>query len=110
MRSRPLVARSPKSRVAVALDVPVSLQYFSLVSPPRNSPLSPASSNRFSTLGGGFLGGLTSGKYCKLTGASKATATRDLADLAAKGLLRIEGVGKATRYAIAIDRWVQPAN
>ena len=63
-----------------------------------------------STLGGGFLGGLTSDKYCRLTGASKATATRDLADLAAKGLLRIEGVGKATRYAIAIDRWVKPAN
>ena len=62
-----------------------------------------------STLGGGFLGGMTSDKYCKLTGASKATATRDLADLAAKGLLRIEGVGKATRYAIAIDQWTQPA-
>jgi len=61
------------------------------------------------TFGGGFLGGMTSDKYCKLTGASKATATRDLADLAAKGLLRIEGVGKATRYAIAIDQWEQPA-
>ncbi len=60
-----------------------------------------------STLGGGFLGGMTSDKYCKLTGTSKATATRDLADLAAKGLLRIEGVGKATRYAIAIDQWGQ---
>ena len=36
-------------------------------------------------------------------------ATRDLADLAAKGLLRIEGVGKATRYAIAIDQWEHPA-
>ncbi|WP_372825886.1 Fic family protein [Polaromonas sp.] len=52
---------------------------------------------------------MTSDKYCKLTGTSKATATRDLADLAAKGLLRIEGVGKATRYAIAIDQWEQPA-
>lgn len=61
-----------------------------------------------SALGGGFLGGLTSDKYCKLTGAAKATATRDLADLAAKGLLRVEGIGKATRYAIAIDLWVQP--
>lgn len=61
-----------------------------------------------STVGGGFLGGMTSDKYCKLTGASKATATRDLTDLAAKGLLRIEGVGKATRYAIAIDLWAQP--
>ena len=61
-----------------------------------------------STLGGGFLGGMTNEKYAKLTGASKATATRDLADLAAKGLLRIEGVGKATRYAIAIEQWEQP--
>jgi Fic family protein len=61
-----------------------------------------------SALGGGFLGGLTSEKYCKLTGASKATATRDLIDLAAKRLLRIEGAGKATRYAIAIDLWEQP--
>ncbi|APW45251.1 Fic family protein [Rhodoferax antarcticus] len=59
------------------------------------------------TLGGGFLGGMSSDKYCKLTGSSKATATRDLVDLAAKGLLRIEGVGKATRYAIAIDQWTQ---
>jgi len=28
--------------------------------------------------------------------------------LAAKGLLRIEDIGKATRYAMAIDLWVQP--
>jgi hypothetical protein len=28
--------------------------------------------------------------------------------LAAKGLLRIEDIGKATRYAIAIDLRVQP--
>ena len=63
-----------------------------------------------STLGGGFLGGMTNEKYGKLTGASKATATRDLADLAAKGLLRIEGVCKATRYAIAIDQWEQPTD
>lgn len=60
-------------------------------------------------VGGGFLGGMTTDKYCKLTGTSKATATRDLTDLAAKGLLRVDGVGKATRYAIAIDQWAQPA-
>lgn len=29
---------------------------------------------------------MTSDKYCKLTGTSQATATRDLADLAEKGL------------------------
>lgn len=56
---------------------------------------------------GGFSGGMTSDKYCRITGASKATATRDLA---AKGLLRVNGVGKATRYAIAIDHWEPPSS
>ncbi len=60
-------------------------------------------------LGGGFLGGMTTDKYSKITGASKPTASRDLVDLLGKGLLRVEGMGKATRYAIAIDRWHQPA-
>jgi predicted HTH transcriptional regulator len=55
--------------------------------------------------GGGFLGGLTSEKCAKITGASKATATRDLADLLAHGLLRVEGVGKATRYAVTVPGW-----
>lgn len=39
---------------------------------------------------------------------SKATATRDLTDLLAKGLLRVEGVGKATRYAVNVPGWMQP--
>lgn len=59
--------------------------------------------------GGGFLGGMTSEKYAKITGTSKATATRDLADLMAHGLLRVEGVGKATRYAANVPGWQQPA-
>ena len=59
--------------------------------------------------GGGFLGGMTNEKYAKITGASKATATRDLADLVANGLLRVEGVGKATRYAVKLPGWEQPA-
>lgn len=59
-------------------------------------------------LDGGFLGGMSTDKYSKITGASKPTASRDLSDLLAKGLLRVEGVGKATRYAIAIDHWRQP--
>ena len=58
--------------------------------------------------GGGFLGGMTTDKYAKITGTSKATATRDLVDLADKGLLRIEGVGKATRYAVNVPGWEQP--
>jgi len=59
--------------------------------------------------GGGFLGGMTTDKYAKITGTSKATATRDLADLLAHGLLRVEGVGKATRYAVNVPGWEQPA-
>ncbi|MDD2809132.1 DUF4172 domain-containing protein [Rhodoferax sp.] len=58
--------------------------------------------------GGGFLGGMTNEKYAKITATSKATATRDLVDLAAHGLLRVEGVGKATRYAVNVPGWEQP--
>ena len=58
--------------------------------------------------GGGFLGGMTNEKYAKITSVSKATATRDLADLLAHGLLRVEGVGKATRYAVNVPGWEQP--
>ncbi|RYF59605.1 MAG: Fic family protein, partial [Comamonadaceae bacterium] len=60
-------------------------------------------------LGGGFLGGLTADKYTKLGSTSKATATRDLTDLLHKGLLEVSGQGKATRYAIAVPGWTQPA-
>lgn len=56
---------------------------------------------------GGFLGGMTADKYAKMSGASKATATRDLADLLAKSLLVVEGAGKATRYAVNVGGWNQ---
>lgn len=59
--------------------------------------------------GGGFLGGMSTDKYAKITGISKATAARDLADLAEHGLLRIEGLGKATRYVVKVPGWEQPA-
>jgi hypothetical protein len=58
--------------------------------------------------GGGFLGGMSNEKYAKITGASKATATRDLADLLAHGLLRTKGSGKATRYVLNVPGWEQP--
>ena len=58
--------------------------------------------------GSGFLGGMTNEKYARITGTSKATATRDLTDLAANGLLHVEGVGKATRYAVNVPGWEQP--
>jgi Fic family protein len=54
---------------------------------------------------GGFLGGLNAEKYMKMTGASKATATRDLAGLLAFGMLRTTGQGKATRYYVNVPGW-----
>ena len=47
---------------------------------------------------GGFAGGMSAEKVVNITGASKATATRDLADLAERGVLEIIGQGRATRY------------
>ncbi|MBB1075055.1 hypothetical protein HUU62_11610 [Rhodoferax sp. 4810] len=54
-------------------------------------------------------GRLTNEKYAKIAAISKATATRDLADLLAHGLLRMKGVGKAPRYAVTMPGWEQPA-
>ena len=54
---------------------------------------------------GGFVGGMTSEKYSKLTQVSKPTATRDLTQLQGWGLLAVTGVGKATRYAVAVEGW-----
>lgn len=48
----------------------------------------------------GFEGGMNARKYVALTRVSKATATRDLQDLAARGILRPEGGGRSTRYSI----------
>ena len=56
---------------------------------------------------GGFLGGLSAVKHSKITGASKATATRDLADLLQKDALISRGIGKATKYLINVDGWNQ---
>ena len=50
----------------------------------------------------GFEGGLSAGKYFTITGASPATATRDLADLVDKGALRRVGERRHARYHIAI--------
>jgi Fic family protein len=50
----------------------------------------------------GFKGGLSAGKYANLTGASSATATRDLADLVAKHALVRIGERRHARYEIAI--------
>lgn len=54
---------------------------------------------------GGFEGGMTTRKYAALTGASKATAQREIADLVEKRLLRPNpGGGRSTSYEVA---WVE---
>lgn len=58
----------------------------------------------------GFLGGLTADKHSKITGASKATATRDLSDLLQKGALISRGIGKATKYYVNVPGWNQSAS
>ena len=50
----------------------------------------------------GFKGGLTAGKYSIITGASPATATRDLADLVDKYALIRAGERRHAHYALAI--------
>ncbi|VAW11857.1 Fic domain protein, PA0574 type [hydrothermal vent metagenome] len=50
----------------------------------------------------GFEGGMNARKYVSLTSASKATATRDLQDLAEKGIFKPVGGGRSTRYNINI--------
>ena len=48
----------------------------------------------------GFKGGLSAGNYSTITGASPATATRDLADLAEKGAFIRTGERKHARYTL----------
>lgn len=52
----------------------------------------------------GFLGGMSASKYMKLTGTSKATATRDLTELLTIGAFkRLEGGGRSTHYAVDLQ-------
>jgi Fic family protein len=50
----------------------------------------------------GFKGGLSAKNYMAITGAPTATATRDLADLVAKGALAREGEFESTRYFLKL--------
>ncbi len=49
---------------------------------------------------GGFTGGMNARKYIALTRASKATATRDLQNLVAKGVLLPTGAGRSAGYGL----------
>jgi len=50
----------------------------------------------------GFEGGLSAGKYSTITGASPATATRDLVDLMEKGALVRTGELRHARYNLSV--------
>ena len=52
----------------------------------------------------GFTGGLSAENYISITGAPRATATRDLHDLVEKGALVRTGERKTTRYWLNIKR------
>lgn len=55
-------------------------------------------------LEGNFQGKLTSTKWAKLTNASQDTASRDIADLIAKGILRRgEAGGRSTAYELVLE-------
>jgi Fic family protein len=51
----------------------------------------------------GFKGGLSAENYISITGAARATATRDLQDLVDKGVLLRTGALKSTRYHLNIE-------
>jgi Fic family protein len=48
----------------------------------------------------GFKGGMNATKYIGITKTSKATATRDLQDLVAKGIFVLKGGGRSTSYGV----------
>ncbi|MCX6873510.1 MAG: Fic family protein [Verrucomicrobia bacterium] len=50
----------------------------------------------------GFIGGMNARKYIALTGVSKATATRDLQDLAGTGVLVPTGGGRSASYQLNV--------
>lgn len=54
---------------------------------------------------GGFLGGLNADKYIKMTGVSRATASRDLTEMVKAGQLWTNGAGKAIRYYVNVPSW-----
>ena len=56
----------------------------------------------------GFKGGLSAANYIAITGATRATATRDLSDLVEKEALVQTGTLKSTRYWLSIQTSINP--
>ena len=77
-----------------------NVQYFNVASVSLPEELQAALDERISA---GMKGGMSADKYITITGASRATATRDLQDLVAKGALTRAGERRHTRYHLALE-------
>jgi Fic family protein len=53
----------------------------------------------------GFEGGMSTKKYERIAGTSRATASRELIELEQMGLLRRAGAGRSVRYYVNIAGW-----
>lgn len=58
---------------------------------------------------GGFEGRMRTKKYAGITSTSRATASRELIELAVLGLLRHMGAGRSTRYYVNLPGWAPEA-
>ncbi len=58
---------------------------------------------------GGFEGGMSTKKYENIAATSRATASRELIELEAMGLLEQVGAGRSTRYYVKLPGWVASA-
>ncbi|MBC5785112.1 Fic family protein [Ramlibacter sp. USB13] len=54
---------------------------------------------------GGFEGGMSTRKYVSLTSTSRPTASRELIELNALGVLKQWGAGRSTRYYVNLPGW-----
>lgn len=57
----------------------------------------------------GFEGGMSTKKYESIASTSRATASRELIELEALGLLRHMGAGRSTRYYVNLPSWTPQA-
>lgn len=55
---------------------------------------------------GGFEGGMSTKKYQSIADTSRATASRELIELEALGLLQQTGAGRSTRYHVKLAGWM----
>ena len=51
----------------------------------------------------GFVGGMNASKYCSITGAPQATATRDLQALVEMNVFIPKGGGRSTHYLLNLE-------